>query len=90
VSYGDTFTAEVESDFGHAGSYAWLRDAVLHAFNPPDDDAGEEEILSWAIFAAADFIAEHPCECTTYAGGWDEPCRRCRLLGHLGGEAVGR
>lgn len=90
-SYSDTFTADVESDFGHGKSYDWLRDAVLHAFNPPDDDAAEESICEQAIFRAADFIAEHPCECTRMEDGEiDRPCRRCELLGEAGGEPVSR
>jgi len=90
-SYSDTFVADVDSDFGNAKSYEWLRDAVLHAFNPPDDDAAEEHICEQAIFAAADFIAEHPCECTRDdEGDVDDPCRRCRLLGESGGVKVSR
>lgn len=78
AGYGDTFTDKVESDFGGAKSYEWLRDAVAHAFNPPDDDAAEEEICCRAIFDAADYISRQPCEC---ADPDDDPCERCRLLG---------
>lgn len=89
--FSDTFNADVDSDFGGHRSYEWVRDAVLHAFNPPDEDAAEESILERAIFDAADYIAEHPCECIRDGyGDVDEPCRRCRLLGQSGGVPVGR
>lgn len=91
MTYIDTFAADVESDFGNAKSYEWLRNAVLHAFNPPDDDMAEETLCERAIFDAADFIAEHPCECIRLENGnFDEPCRRCSLLGELGGKRCAR
>lgn len=91
-SYSDTFAADVDSDFGGAKSYEWLRDAVLHAFNPPDEDGAEEQLCEQAIFAAADFIAKQPCTCEW---GWDPQaqdsevatiCDRCAVLGMAGGE----
>jgi hypothetical protein len=90
-SFSDTFTGDVESDFGNGKSYEWLRDAVLHAFNPSDDDGAEESIMEKAIFDAADFIADQPCLCkVTDDGDYDEPCSRCAVLGQLAGEVSPR
>lgn len=88
----DTFYSvhDPDSDFGGEKSYEWLRDALIHAFNPADDDGAEEEIVSRALFEAADFIAERPCECTPAMVEDHDACQRCRVLGRLGDKAVPR
>lgn len=80
---------EVESDFGNAKSYEWLRDTAVLCFNPADEDSAEEEIVGRAMVAAAEFIERQPCTCKTsdpendrtvpYDDG--DQCARCAVLG---------
>lgn len=80
---------EVDSDFGHAKSYEWLRNTASVCFNPPDADGAEEEIVAQAMVAAAEYIAAQPCRCvnTGFDGDRSVPyddgdqCARCAALG---------
>lgn len=74
------------------GDYALLAEAIIEAFNPPDDDVAEEAILIRAVEAARDFIAAQPCLCTPedIANGCPERCERCQVLGRLGDKVIDR
>lgn len=75
---------------GFVSDYEFLRDEVSYAFNPPDDDGGEAEIMAEACRKAAAFIAEQPCRCTPAMVEDMQACRRCRVLGRLGNEVLAR
>lgn len=77
-------TADYEAD------YEFVRDAVLEAFNPPDDGAAEPAIVTEAIELAAAYIARCPCECTEPMIEDIDACPRCLALGRLGDERVTR
>lgn len=68
--------------------YVWMRNAILYAFNPGDDDIAEPAILEGAIRRARDFIAAQPCTCSG-DDQWDA-CRRCDALGRFRDEPVSR
>lgn len=75
---------------GFVTDYEFLRDEVSFAFNPPDDDGGEAEILAEACRKAAAFIAAQPCGCTSAMVEDMDACPRCRVLGRLGDEVLAR
>lgn len=67
--------------------YRDLADAVIAAFNPPDDDVAEFHIVVCAVKRAAEFAAAAPCQCTPAATDPEEyatPCARCLVLGRRG------
>lgn len=64
--------------------YEVVRDAVMCAFNPPDEDCAEPGICSEAICRASRFIAAQPCQCTNEMIEDHDPCKRCEVLGRLG------
>lgn len=77
--------------------------AIIHAFNPPDDDASQVSVLLAAIDQAFAFIVGQPCTCpvgtvgtdidrfdstiTDYYGLW---CRRCQALGRSNDKRIER
>lgn len=80
-----------------ATDYELARDAVLEAFNPPDDDVAEVAIVIEAVERAAAYIARQPCTCCddpTHHNRepeyWHEPCARCHALGRYHDEAIER
>ncbi len=62
--------------------YEILRDTLIAAFNPPDEDAAEPAVMTSAIDRAWAFIVAYPCVCSPGAVEYeDDPCPRCRVLG---------
>jgi len=70
--------------------YEIVRDAVIEAFNPPDDDAAEPSIMAEAVERARAYIEQQPCLCTPELIADQQPCGRCWVLGQCGGEPVSR
>ena len=62
--------------------YEILRDTIIAAFNPPDDDAAEPAIMTAAIDRAWAFIVAQPCTCEPGAADLEvDECDRCNALG---------
>lgn len=72
------------------GDYALVAAVIIEAFNPADDDASEEGILTDAVYAARDYISAQPCTCTDAMVEDCDPCRRCAVLGRLANEVQSR
>jgi hypothetical protein len=70
--------------------YEPLRDAIVAALNPRDDDAAEVAILIRAVEDARDFIAGRPCLCTPDDIKDYRPCDRCQTIGRLGDRPMDR
>lgn len=77
----------VMSELTPDDDYRDLADAVIAAFNPPEDDVAEFHIVVSAIQRAAEFVAAAPCQCTPAATDPEQlatPCERCLVLGRRG------
>lgn len=62
--------------------YEILRDTIIAAFNPPDEDAAEPAVMTAAIDRAWAFIVAQPCNCQLTGDIYEiESCRRCAVLG---------
>ena len=73
-----------DADFPSFASYEVLRDTIVQAFNPPDDDVAEESLMTDALDKAWAFIVQQPCSCPPDAGPPDfegDACYRCEVLG---------
>lgn len=81
---------DADTDFGGAKSYAWLREVIDAAFNPPDDDGAEEQLYTEAVIAAGEFISAQRCRCTPAMVADLDPCGRCAVLGRLGDRKLDR
>lgn len=80
-------SAALTDDESFADDYRDLADAIIGAFNPPDDDVAEYAIVVRAVQRAAEFVTAQPCECApdvTDPNVLAMPCRRCRVLGRRG------
>ena len=66
--------------------YEILRDTLIAAFNPPDEDAAEPAVMTSAIDRAWALIVAQPCHCEPPDSTWledIEPCERCNVLGRV-------
>lgn len=74
--------------------YELLRDVIIEAFNPPDDDRAEVSIMSDAIAQAVKFIRNLDCDCDPrkhlFEDGADVACMRCQVLGRFKDEEIER
>lgn len=61
--------------------YEVLRDTIVAAFNPPDEDAAEPSIMTAALDRAYAFIVGQPCTCPPDVIEVSAPCARCDALG---------
>lgn len=62
--------------------YEILRDTLIAAFNPPDEDSSEPAVMTDSIDRAWKFITAQLCSCTDAAADYeDDACDRCQALG---------
>jgi hypothetical protein len=80
------------TDPGQSDSdYEFLRDAVMEAFNPPDDDGAEPGVMADAVERARVYIEAQECHCEPeQETQHDYTCGRCRALGRIHDEVISR
>lgn len=70
--------------------YELLRDAVVDAFNPPDDDSDEVTVCTEAVRQARDALELRGCRCVQQRDDPRDACARCRALGRVNDKPIQR
>lgn len=71
--------------------YELLRDTIIEAFNPPDDDVAEVALMTDTLDRVWAYVVAQPCTCPPGAAAFEvEPCDRCAVLGRAADVVVER
>lgn len=80
-----------DAAFPSAYSYDVLRDTIIQAFNPADDDVAEEALMTDALDSVWRFVVAQPCTCPPGAAEFEvDSCSRCQVLGRAADVKVER
>jgi hypothetical protein len=71
--------------------YELLRDTIIQAFNPPDEDVAEPSLMTDTLDLVWAYVVAQPCTCQPGAADFEvEPCDRCAVLGRAADAVVER